>query len=158
MSDIPDDDVLNPRNTTSPHALSLGDPSLVAGNIADPVWQRWREEIAGIGGASPLLHFEDCAAHAHRAELDASGRAPAVHHRSSTLLSSLIRDELALRTARAAANAITAKGIELRSVRGIESMHLAIGLAAVAARRRGVHAPPSCCGPSRSAATAATSS
>ena len=46
MSDVPDDDVLNPRNTTSPHALSLGDPSLVAGNIADPVWQRWREEIA----------------------------------------------------------------------------------------------------------------
>ena len=41
----------------------------------------------------------------------------------------VVRDELALRTARAAANAITAKGIELRSVRGIESIHLAIGLA-----------------------------
>ena len=47
----------------------------------------------------------------------------------STLLSSLIRDELALRNARLAAAEITQKGIELRSVRGIESVHLAIGLA-----------------------------
>ncbi|HEY8281788.1 MAG TPA: AAA family ATPase [Leifsonia sp.] len=129
MSDVPDDDVLNPRNTTSPHALSLGDPSLVAGNIADPVWHRWREEIAGIGGASPLLHFED--APRTRIELSSThpGGLPPFITGHSTLLSNLIRDELALRTARAAANAITAKGIELRSVRGIESIHLAIGLA-----------------------------
>ncbi|MFF1878509.1 AAA family ATPase [Leifsonia sp. NPDC058230] len=126
---IPDDDALNPQNTTSPHALSLGDPGLVAGNIAEPVWQRWREEISGLGGASPLLHFEDSPR--TRIELSSThpGGLPPFITGQSTLLSSLIRDELALRTARAAANAITAKGIELRSVRGIESVHLAIGLA-----------------------------
>jgi hypothetical protein len=129
MSDIPDDDALNPQNTTSPHALSLGDPGLIAGNIAEPVWQRWRAEIAALGGASPLLHFED----SPRARIELSsthpGGLPQFITGQSTLLSSLIRDELALRTARAAANAITVKGIELRSVRGIESVHLSIGLA-----------------------------
>ena len=126
---IPEDDAMNPQNTTSPHALSLGDPGLVAGNIAEPVWQRWRDEIAGLGGASPLLHFEDSPR--TRIELSSThpGGLPPFITGQSTLLSSLIRDELALRTARAAANAITAKGIELRSVRGIESVHLAIGLA-----------------------------
>ncbi|MDR6613775.1 AAA family ATPase [Leifsonia sp. 1010] len=128
-SGIPDDDALNPRTTTAPHALSLGDPALVAGNIADPVWKRWRDEIAAVGGVSPLLHFEDSPR--TRIELSTThpGGLPQFITGQSTLLSSLIRDELALRTARAAANAITAKGIELRSVRGIESVHLAIGLA-----------------------------
>ena len=128
-SDIGEDDALNPRTTTAPHTLSLGDPALVAGNIAEPVWKRWRDEIAAIGGDSPLLHFEDSPR--TRIELSTThpGGLPQFITGQSTLLSSLIRDELALRTARAAANAITQKGIELRSVRGIESVHLAIGLA-----------------------------
>lgn len=130
MSAVPEDDALHPAtNTTAPHQLSLGDPALVAGNIADPVWQRWRDEIAAIGGTSPLLHFEDSPR--TRIELSTThpGGLPQFITGQSTPLSSLIRDELALRTARAAAGAITAKGIELRSVRGIESVHLAIGLA-----------------------------
>lgn len=129
-SDVPEGDALRPAsNTTAPHTLSLGDPGLVAGNIAEHVWARWREEIAAIGGESPLLHFEDSPR--TRIELSTThpGGLPQFITGQSTLLSSLIRDELALRTARAAANAITAKGIELRSVRGIESVHLAIGLA-----------------------------
>ena len=129
-SDVPEGDALRPAsNTTAPHTLSLGDPGLVAGNIAEHVWARWREEIAAIGGQSPLLHFEDSPR--TRIELSTThpGGLPQFITGQSTLLSSLIRDELALRTARAAANAITAKGIELRSVRGIESVHLAIGLA-----------------------------
>ncbi|MCI0156256.1 AAA family ATPase [Leifsonia shinshuensis] len=129
-SDVPEGDALRPAsNTTSPHTLSLGEPGVVAGNIADHVWARWREEIAAIGGQSPLLHFEDSPR--TRIELSTThpGGLPQFITGQSTLLSSLIRDELALRTARAAANAITAKGIELRSVRGIESVHLAIGLA-----------------------------
>ncbi|MEN2736965.1 AAA family ATPase [Microbacterium sp. X-17] len=129
-SDVLEGDALRPAaNTTSPHTLSLGEAGLVAGNIAEPVWARWREEIAAIGGDSPLLHFEDSPR--TRIELSTThpGGLPQFITGQSTLLSSLIRDELALRTARAAANAITAKGIELRSVRGIESVHLAIGLA-----------------------------
>jgi len=44
-SDIGEDDALNPRTTTAPHTLSLGDPALVAGNIAEPVWKRFRDEL-----------------------------------------------------------------------------------------------------------------
>lgn len=129
MSDDVSDDALHPHTTTSPHTLSLGDPSIVAGNVADPVWQRWRAELASVGGRSPLLHFVDGAR--TRIELSNThpGGLPPFITGKSTLLSSLIRDELALRNARLAANAITSKGIELRSVRGIESVHLAIGLA-----------------------------
>ncbi|XAO69468.1 AAA family ATPase [Diaminobutyricibacter sp. McL0608] len=128
-SDSRTGDALNPRNSTEPHKLSLGDPSVTAGNIAEPVWRRWREELANVGGRSPLLHFDDSAR--TRIELSSThpGGLPQFITGQSTLLSSLIRDELALRNARLAANAITSKGIELRSVRGIESVHLAIGLA-----------------------------
>ncbi|MDH6237790.1 hypothetical protein H4V99_002535 [Cryobacterium sp. CG_9.6] len=133
-----DDDVLSkyadvsspdPQNSTSPHALSLGDPSLVAGNIAEPEWKRWRDEIGQLGGRSPLLHFSDSPR--TRIELSAThpGGLPQFISGKTTLLSNLIRDELALRNARLAANEITQKGIELRSMRGIESVNLGIGLA-----------------------------
>ncbi|PJJ62039.1 DUF4011 domain-containing protein [Compostimonas suwonensis] len=117
------------QNTTSPHALSLGDPSLVAGNIAEPAWARWRSELAAVGGNSPLLHFVDTTA--TRIELSTThpGGLPQFITGHTVLLSSLIRDEVALRNARLAAGNITSKGIELRSVRGIEAVHLAIGLA-----------------------------
>ena len=119
----------NAQNMTSPHAVSLGDPTLVAGNIAEPSWQRWRDDLARVGGESPLLHFSDNPR--TRIELSAShpGGLPQFITGKSTLLSNLIRDELALRNARLAAGEITQKGIELRSMRGIESVHLAIGLA-----------------------------
>jgi hypothetical protein len=124
-----DGDALNPQNTTSPHALSLGDPELVAGNVAEPTWHKWRDELATLGGRSPLLHFVDSPR--TRIELSSThpGGLPQFITGKSTLLSSLIRDELALRNAKVAASAITAKGIELRSVRGIDAVHLAIGLA-----------------------------
>jgi len=114
---------------TSPHSISLGDPALIPGNIAEPAWQRWRDELAALGGRSPLLHFSD--GPRTRIELSAShpGGLPQFITGKTTLLSNLIRDELALRNARLAANEITQKGIELRSMRGIESVHLAIGLA-----------------------------
>ncbi|HWU46181.1 MAG TPA: AAA family ATPase [Humibacter sp.] len=129
MSLSAEDEAMNLRNTTSPHTLSLGDPNLKAGNIAEPVWQRWRAEIAAIGGRSPLLHFVDSAR--TRIELSTThpGGLPQFIMGRTTLLSSLIRDELALRNAKVAASAISAKGIELRSVRGIDAVQLAIGLA-----------------------------
>ncbi len=117
------------QDITSPDGLSLGDPELVAGNIADRAWPRWQAELAAVGGRSPLVQFIDSPR--TRIELSTThpGGLPQFITGKSTLLSSLIRDELALRNARLAAAEITQKGIELRSVRGIDSVHLAIGLA-----------------------------
>ncbi len=117
------------QNLTSPHSLSLGDPELVAGNVAEPSWRRWQRELETVGGRSPLVRFVDTPR--TRIELSTThpGGLPQFITGRSTLLSSLIRDELALRNARLAAAEITQKGVELRSVRGVESVHLAIGLA-----------------------------
>ena len=126
-----DDPIPEPmrQDITSPDGVSLGDPELVAGNVAEPAWRRWRDELAEVGGRSPLVRFVDTPR--TRIELSTThpGGLPQFITGKSTLLSSLIRDELALRNARLAAAEITQKGIELRSVRGIESVHLAIGLA-----------------------------
>jgi len=117
------------QDITSPDGVSLGDPELVAGNVAEPSWRRWHGELAEVGGRSPLVRFVDTPR--TRIELSTThpGGLPQFITGKSTLLSSLIRDELALRNARLAAAEITQKGVELRSVRGIESVHLAIGLA-----------------------------
>lgn len=128
-SDRPDNDALNPMTTTSPHVLTLGDPTVRAGNIAEPLRHRWRHEIAQLGGPSPLLHFTDDRRGGIELSTTHPGGLPQFITGKSTLLSSLIRDELALRNAKLAAAAITAKGVELRSVRGIDAIHLAIGLA-----------------------------
>lgn len=117
------------RDNTSPDGVSLGAPELIAGNVAEPSWRRWSAELAAVGGRSPLVRFVDTPR--TRIELSTThpGGLPQFITGKSTLLSSLIRDELALRNARLAAAEITQKGIELRSVRGVESVHLAIGLA-----------------------------
>lgn len=117
------------QDITSPDGVSVGDPGLVAGNVAEPAWRRWQGELADVGGRSPLVRFVDTPR--TRIELSTThpGGLPQFITGKSTLLSSLIRDELALRNARLAAAEITQKGIELRSVRGIEAVHLAIGLA-----------------------------
>ena len=114
---------------TAPHALSLGDPSFTPVNVAEPVWDGWRAQLAEIGGTNPLLHFVD--GPATRIELGAThpgGLAQFITGKT-TLLSSLIRDDLALRAARHAAAAISAKSRELTTVRGIDSVHLGIGIA-----------------------------
>ncbi|MCS5721043.1 AAA family ATPase [Herbiconiux sp. CPCC 203407] len=98
-------------------------------SLVEPTRDAWRAEIAAIGGPSPLIAFDD----SPRSRIELSTTHPGGLAQfitgNSTLLSSLIRDELALRNARIAAGAITDKGVELRSVRGIDSVHLAIGLA-----------------------------
>lgn len=114
---------------TSPHALSLGDPSYRLGNIAEPTWAGWREELSRVGGRSSLLHFVD----APRTRIELSTTHPGGLARfitgKTTLLSSLIRDDLALRAARTAAGEIASKGVELATARGIDSVHLGIGIA-----------------------------
>jgi hypothetical protein len=120
---------LPPAQVTSPIDLSTGDPGVRPTNIAEPAWQRWRAELDAVGGRSPLLHFDDRPRTRIELSVTHPGGLPQFITGKTVLLSNLIRDELALRNARLAAGAITQKGIELRSMRGIESVHLAIGLA-----------------------------
>ncbi|MCU1637811.1 MAG: family ATPase [Microbacteriaceae bacterium] len=114
---------------TAPHVVSVGDSSHRLGNVAESTWQSWREELSRVGGRSPLLHFVD----APRTRIELSTTHPGGLARfitgKTTLLSNLIRDDLALRAARTAAAEITAKGVELQTARGIDSVHLGIGIA-----------------------------
>jgi hypothetical protein len=117
-----------PRQVTAPHALSLGDPTFEAGNVAEPIWADWRTELAAVGGPSPLLHFIDTPR--TRIELSAThpgGLAQFITGKT-TLLSNLIRDEVALRVAKIAAGALASKGLELSTARGIDGIHLGIGI------------------------------
>ena len=114
---------------TAPHTLNLGATGFTAANVAEPTWEAWRAELAGIGAESTLLHFVD--APRTRIELSAThpgGLAQFITGKT-TLLSSLIRDDIALRSAKLAAGAIAAKGLELATSRGIDSIHLGIGIA-----------------------------
>ena len=114
---------------TAPHVISFGDPTVSAGNVAEPVWAQWREELAGVGGLSPLLHFNDSPqTHIELSTTHPGGLAQFITGKT-TLLSNLIRDDVALRAAKIAAGAIASKGLELQSARGIDSVHLGIGIA-----------------------------
>ncbi|WP_423922794.1 AAA family ATPase [Frigoribacterium sp. 2-23] len=119
-----------PGGAASPQTVSFGDPELSLGNVAEPMWSAWRKTLSSVGGSSTLLHFGD----EQRARIELSTTHPGGLAQfitgKTTLLSSLIRDDLALRTARIAAGEIAAKGLELSTVRGIDAVHLAIGVAA----------------------------
>jgi hypothetical protein len=118
-----------PTQVTAPHVLSLGDPSLKLGNVAEPAWLDWRAELSRVGGSNPLLHFED----SPRTRIELSTTHPGGLAQfitgKTTLLSSLIRDEIALRSAKLAAAAVAAKSLDLATARGIDSVHLGIGIA-----------------------------
>ncbi|HEY8317696.1 MAG TPA: AAA family ATPase [Amnibacterium sp.] len=114
---------------TGPHAVTVGDHHFVPVNIAAPSWERWRDELGVVGGPTPLLHFEDSVR--TRIELSTthpSGLAQFITGKT-TLLSNLIRDDIAFKVASTAASTLTAKAVELAATRGIDAMHLAIGLA-----------------------------
>ncbi|HAM25895.1 MAG TPA: AAA family ATPase [Microbacteriaceae bacterium] len=131
LFDEPSDDHAHvEQQMTAPHALTFGDPNYVLANVAEPVWHKWRDDLSAVGGPSPLLHFVDSPR--TRIELGAThpgGLAQFITGKS-TLLSSLIRDDVALRAAKLAAGEIAAKGLELATARGIDSIHLGIGIAA----------------------------
>lgn len=117
------------QQVTSPHSLSLGDPKFTAVNVAEPMWSGWRASLDTIGGENPLLHFVD--GPLTRIELGAThpgGLAQFITGKT-TLLSSLIRDDVALRAAKLAASVIAQKSMELSTTRGIDSVHLGIGVA-----------------------------
>ncbi|WP_045255880.1 ATP-binding protein [Microbacterium hydrocarbonoxydans] len=90
---------------------------------------RLRAEAADLGGPSPLVSFRDTASSGIDISKAHPGSLPQFITGKSTLLSNLFRDEVGLRTARLAAERITAKNTELRTVRGIEAVHLAVGVA-----------------------------
>ncbi len=127
--DEPDRTLRPELQLTSPQAISLGDPRLQAGNAAEPTWDAWRTQLTGVGGTSPLTHFSDHP----RARIELSTTHPGGLAQfitgKTTLLSSLIRDEVALRAARVAAAQVEAKGTELATVRGIDAVKLGIGMA-----------------------------
>ncbi len=131
--DLQEDAARAQMQVTAPHDLDfsgLGSGAgIVSANAAEPTWTAWRTELAGLGGRSPLLHFVDSPR--TRIELSAThpgGLAQFITGKT-TLLSSLIRDDVALRAAKIAAGAIAAKGLELATARGIDSIHLGIGIA-----------------------------
>ncbi len=101
----------------------------LSGDVADPVRAQWRTELAAVGGRSPLLHFDDDPI--TRIELSTThpGGLARFITGQTTLLSQLIRDDVALRAARLAADRIAAKGLELSTTRGIDAVRLGIGLA-----------------------------
>jgi len=124
-------------DSVSPGDLELSEPGVVVTHVAEPERRRLREEAAHLGGRSTLLHYSD----AGDAGIDITkahpGSLPQFITGRSTLLSNLFRDEVALRTARMAAERITAKDVELRTTRGLDTVHLAVGMAAW--RIGGVH-------------------
>lgn len=89
----------------------------------------WRTALAEVGGISPLLHFDDQPS--NRIELSTThpGGLPQFISGQKILLSSLIRDDLALRSARVAAGRVTDKALEMRAIRGLETVHLGVGIA-----------------------------
>ncbi|MGV8885335.1 MAG: DEAD/DEAH box helicase [Microbacteriaceae bacterium] len=124
-----DEHVHAQAQVTAPHAVTVGRPTVTPVNVAEPVWNAWRTELAEVGGRSSLLHFVDTPR--TRIELSTThpgGLAQFITGKS-TLLSNLIRDDLALRTAKVAAGLIAAKGVELTTARGIDAVHLGIGIA-----------------------------
>ena len=116
------------RRSDEAIAAQLTGPVSLVDSYADE-HADWRRELAGIGGRNPLLYFDDRPA--NRIELSTThpGGLPQFITGNKILLSALIRDDLALRHARAAAARVTDKAIEMRTVRGLETVNLGVGIA-----------------------------
>ncbi len=120
-------------STTNLSDATSHDVPLVTGPVAVDAYaaehQEWREELARIGGKSPLIHFDDDPT--TRIELSTThpGGMPQFITGQKILLSALIRDDVALRQARIAAGRVTDKATEMRTVRGLETIHLGVGIA-----------------------------
>jgi len=110
-------------------APALGEAGLQLLDVAEPTRAQWRDELARLGGPSPLLHFEDTP----RTRIELTSTHPGGLARfiagKRTRLSSLIRESFAWKTAQQAAEAILAKSTELIAARGIESLRLGIVVA-----------------------------
>ncbi len=110
-------------------------------HIAEPERDRLRREIAMLGGASTLLHYADSPETGIEITKAHPGSLPQFITGRSTLLSNLFRDEVALRTARIAAERLTAKNVELRTARGSRCGAPRRRARLLANRRTVVHGP-----------------
>ncbi|UIN31611.1 AAA family ATPase [Microbacterium binotii] len=116
-------------NPVRPSDLGVAEPGVVVAHVADPERARLRAQAALLGGRSTLLFYEDSPERGIDINKAHPGSLPQFLTGRSTLLSNLYRDEVALRTARMAAERITAKNVELRTARGLETVSLAVGMA-----------------------------
>lgn len=122
-------DAQEPAASAAPGDLGGLGPGLTVRHAADGLRTRIKAEAADLGGPSTLLQYVDVPEAGIEITKAHPGSLPQFITGRSTLLSGLFRDEVALRTARIAAERLTAKNLELRTVRGIEAVHLAVGLA-----------------------------
>ncbi len=113
----------------TPADLRLSEEGVMISHVAEPERAVIRERVSHLGGRSTLLHYSDSGDAGIDITKAHPGSLPQFITGRSTLLSGLFRDEVALRTARMAAERITAKDVELRTARGLETVHLAVGLA-----------------------------
>ncbi len=114
----------------TPADVQMSEPDIVVMHAAAPEQRRLREEAAQLGGPSTLLHYLDDGDAGIDITKAHPGSLPQFITGRPTLLSNMFRDEVALRTARLAAERITSKDVELRTARGLDTVHLAIGMAA----------------------------
>ncbi|WP_120265109.1 ATP-binding protein [Microbacterium sp. AG238] len=115
--------------SVTPAQLDVAEENVAVAHVADPERERIRVQAARLGGRSTLLHYiasDDVGIDITKAH---PGSLPQFITGRSTLLSNLFRDEVALRTARLAAGRITAKDVELRTTRGLDTVHLGVGFA-----------------------------
>lgn len=113
----------------TPADLGVAEPGVHVVHTADAERERLRLAAADLGGPSPLLRYREAPGSGIDITKAHPGSLPQFITGKSTLLSNLFRDEVALRTARLAAERITAKHIELRTVRALDAVRLAVGLA-----------------------------
>ncbi len=113
----------------TPGDLDIAEGDTQVAHVADAERARLRAEAAELGGRSSLLRYVDDPEGGIEITKAHPGSLPTFITGKSTLLSNLFRDEVALRTASIAASHITAKNVELRTARGIDAVHLAVGLA-----------------------------
>ncbi|WP_243073773.1 AAA family ATPase [Microbacterium sp. SS28] len=118
-----------PAAPVTPGDLGLSEPGVTVVHIAEPERDRLRSELATLGGRSTLLHYADNADAGIEITQAHPGSLPQFITGRSTLLSNLFRDEVALRSARIAAERLTAKNVELRTARGLDAVRLGVGLA-----------------------------
>ncbi len=112
-----------------PGRLAVADDDVRVAHVATGDRARLRAEAAQLGGRSPLLRYLDGPEAGIEITKAHPSSLPTFITGKSTLLSNLFRDEVALRTATLAATRVTSRSVELRTVRGIDAVHLAVGLA-----------------------------
>lgn len=114
---------VRPSPTTPPERDEAADAAVAATR------ERWVGELAQIGGPSPLRDFRgERGTCIDLTVAHPSGIAPLLAGRP-VLLSDLLREPLAFRTAREAADLITRKSDELEAARGIDAVQVAMGIA-----------------------------